>query len=167
MGGLVAWSVIDQMQSFQGEQGGPLKLVFSYGTPYEGTSLNAAAYAALGEQNKQIYALLPAKENPFLNELENKYRHSSTQQAIDLSCAYETNTTYGAMIVDSKSATAFCDAPAEYYVSELKHLPGKKTKYKIPGNHEELIRPDSPAYPANFNALKASIIESSKKWKQR
>jgi hypothetical protein len=172
MGGLIAWPVIDHMQSLQHEDG-PFKMVFTFGTPYRGTSLSASAYAAHIDQNKQLYALLPAKENPFLNELENKYIHSSTQQSIDLNCAYETKKTVGKtvgfFIVEPESATAFCDDPADYYIpaDKIKDPPGKKTKYPIPGTHLELVRPDSPTYPENFRALKEAILESSEKWKQR
>lgn len=62
----------------------------------------------------------------------------------------------GFFVVEPQSAAAFCGDPAEFFIpaDKIKAPLGKKTKYPILGNHEELIRPDSPAYPKNLNALK-------------
>lgn len=79
VGGIIAWTVIDQMHSFQilnddpfakVPPDRPFKMVFTFGTPYRGTSLPASESLAQMDQNKQLYALFPAEKNPFLNELE-------------------------------------------------------------------------------------------------
>ena len=149
IGGLIAWAMIDQMSTTDYMQR-PVKMIFSYGTPYRGTKLSPAPFAAVLSPNKQLYAFLQLGKNSFLDEMLRRYANSETQQhIIDSYCAYETRKMPGiGIVVDKDSATALCN----------------RTKFAILADHVQLARSDSPAYPDNFNDLKFAILESSKKW---
>jgi hypothetical protein len=149
MGGLIAWSLIDEMMTIQiGKQ--LFKAVITLGTPYLGTALSPADFAALISPNKQIYALLGIRNNPYADSLNAKKAESSTERHIDVYCAYETKPMpHLGIVVDRASATAFCS-------------PEKQTS--INSDHEQLVRPDSPAYSDNFAFIKSAILDSRKKW---
>jgi triacylglycerol esterase/lipase EstA (alpha/beta hydrolase family) len=151
MGGLVAWSVIDEMQTIQMVTK-IIKMVFTFSTPFEGTSLTPAAFTALISPNKQIYALLQIGKNPFLDQLKNKHDNSTTQQHIHTYCAYETAPMpHFGIVVSKKSATAFCNTTRQF---------------RIDADHQQVVKPEPPGFPTNFDSLKSAILDSAKSWNQ-
>jgi hypothetical protein len=141
MGGLV---VLEALTTY-GDMRNNVPLVVTYATPYAGAQISKLANDLLN--NKALADMIPRDESgSFLLSLGNRWKEvrSNDKRPTRVECGYEkVAIPVIGLIVAESSATGLCDSAAD----------------AIPGNHIELVKPDTEEHQSVkvlVNALKAA-----------
>lgn len=135
MGGLVTRAFLLKYR----EQAAKVKMAYFFATPTEGSPY--ARLVSLASANPQFKNMFPMKSDDALADLQRDWL--AAKLGIRSFCAYEGKTTYGALIVDQRSASNLCTEPLD----------------PIAEDHIQIVKPvgiNSDAYIAFKNAYRAA-----------